>query len=123
MIAKIEKIIKWFFWVPFVLAFIGYFWADGGAGCVNLSVVEALYASAALYFVNPVADNANTWILTAEVLAIIVTTSVIISVVSALFGNLGTLVGKKMERFYYRLFGYVVGRAVGCHIEAWVFKK
>ena len=33
MIAKIEKIIKWFFWVPFVLAFIGYFWADGGAGC------------------------------------------------------------------------------------------
>ncbi|MCI6783069.1 RyR domain-containing protein [Thermoguttaceae bacterium LCP21S3_D4] len=88
MIAKIEKIIKWFFWVPFVLAFIGYFWADGGAGCEKLPVVEALYASAALYFVNPVADNANAWILTAEVLAIIVTTSVIISVVSALFGNL-----------------------------------
>ena len=63
---KIEKIVKKLFWLPLVLGMVGY--------CLiaHIPFMESLYASAALYFVNPVVDDTNGWILSAEILAILV---------------------------------------------------
>lgn len=85
---KLHKLINTLFWVPFIIAFIGYSFVDGGPGTGLLSVPEAIYASAALYFVNPTCDNINGLIIFAEISAIVVTTSLIISAVSRLFESL-----------------------------------
>ena len=82
---KIQKVINSFFWLPFATAFIGYAVVDGGQGTKLLSIPEAIYASAALYFVNPVTENMNGFIMFAEIMAIVVTTSLIISAVGKLF--------------------------------------
>ncbi len=84
---KIQHLINTFCWVPFLAAFIGYSFFPGGEGTETLPFLEAVYASAALYFVNPVADNLNGFILFADISAIIVTTSLIISALSHLFGS------------------------------------
>ena len=69
----IEKYVKRFFWVPFVLGMIGY-WAVGG-----LPFTESVYAAGTLYFVNPVEDLSNPWILTSKLLAMLVTTGFLLS--------------------------------------------
>lgn len=80
MLKKIENIIKKVSWIPFVLGFIGYFFMDGGADGTVLNVFEAIYASAALYFVNPVVDNRNAVITIAQIFALLITTSFILSI-------------------------------------------
>ena len=75
ILEKIEKLIKKLFWLPFLLGMTGY-WLLAG-----LPFMDSLYASAALYFVNPVVDHSNPVILAAKLLAVIVTTSMILSIV------------------------------------------
>ncbi|MCR5369893.1 MAG: hypothetical protein K6E83_04225 [Clostridium sp.] len=84
MIRMIEKYVKRLFWVPLVLGIIGYC-AVGGK-----PFFEGIYASGALYFVNPVDDMSNAWILAAELLALVVTT-----------GFLLTILGNVWSRFKY----------------------
>ena len=69
----IEKYVKRFFWVPFVLGMVGY-WMVGG-----VPFVESIYASGTLYFVNPVEDLSNPWILLSKLLAMLVTTGFLLS--------------------------------------------
>ena len=75
LVKKIEKLIKKLFWLPFLLGMAGY-WILGG-----LPFMSSIYATAALYFVNPVVDYSNPFILTAKLLAMIVTTGMILSIV------------------------------------------
>jgi hypothetical protein len=88
MAKKIHKIINAFCWVPFVLAFVGYHCADGGADCEILPFWDSVYAAASLYYVNPVSDNSNGFIITAKIMAIIVTTSLLLSLLSIVFDSL-----------------------------------
>ncbi len=73
-----KQVIKRFFWVPFVLGMIGYF------GLSHMGFWEAIYASGALYFVNPVTDHSNIIILLAKITAVLVTTSILIVILSSL---------------------------------------
>ena len=83
-----KQVIKRFFWVPFVLGMIGYF------GLSHMGFWESIYASGALYFVNPVTDNSNIIILLAKITAVVVTTSVLIVILSSLAGAI--------DRFFAR---------------------
>ena len=70
-------------WVPFVLGVLGY-------NIEHIPFWEAIYASAALYFVNPVLDNNNVLILLAKLTALLVSATIIVQVVknvSALLKN------------------------------------
>lgn len=83
-----KQVIKRFFWVPFVLGMIGY------VGLEHMRFWESVYASGALYFVNPVVDNSNLVILLAKITAVIVTTSILIVILSTLAGAI--------DRFFTR---------------------
>ncbi len=87
MAKKLQKLINIFCWVPFVISFAGYFYMDGGEGVDALSAWEAVYASLALYFINPVADNQNFLIMTGKFLSLIVTTSVLLSAITFFMGS------------------------------------
>lgn len=82
----LEKYVKKLFWLPFVLAMIGY-WL-----MIKLPFFTSMYAAAALYFVNPVVEETNFLVLTAELLAVLVTTGLILS----FLGN----VWEKARRFF-----------------------
>ena len=69
MVEIIEKTIKRLFWVPFALGMIGY------RVVIGLPFLYSVYASLANYFVNPVTDETNGWILAAQLLAVVVTTT------------------------------------------------
>ena len=84
-----EKLLKRFFWIPLVLGFAGYMLAG------ESDVWHGIYAAAALYFVNPVNDTDNALILIAKLLAIVVTTGVVLSLLSS--------VAVAMRRFFVRL--------------------
>jgi hypothetical protein len=88
MFKRVNKLINRLCWVPLVLGFVGYCFLDGGDGTEKLGAFQSLYASVALYFVNPVADNYNALILISELLAVVVTTNAILSAVSILFSSL-----------------------------------
>lgn len=82
--------------IPLILGFIGYYLMDGGAAGDDLNFFEALYASAALYFVNPVADNRN-WVITvAQIMALLVTTSVILTFIS----SIAVFIGHMLDRMH-----------------------
>ena len=79
MLRKIEKLIKLFCWLPFLIAYIGYYAiGDGGE---TMSAAESVYAAIAIYFVNPVNEMSNWAILTGELLSVVVITSFLISAV------------------------------------------
>ncbi|WP_029230994.1 RyR domain-containing protein [Butyrivibrio sp. VCB2006] len=77
--------------IPFIVACIGY----GYYG--KLPVWETVYASVALYFVNPVVDFENSLIVFAEITAVIVTAGIILSVVRYAYA--------KVDHFFTRLSG------------------
>lgn len=79
MLRKIEKLIKLFCWVPFLIAYIGYYVI--GQDGVTMSAAESVYAAIAIYFVNPVNEMTNWAILTGELLSVIVITSILITAV------------------------------------------
>ncbi|MBO4416206.1 MAG: hypothetical protein J5824_09550 [Lachnospiraceae bacterium] len=82
---KVWTSVKKFFWVlPFIIGLIGYYWGNIGERGVELDFWEAVYASAALYFVNPVAENSNIFIIVAKIMALIVVAHLILSVVTSL---------------------------------------
>lgn len=89
MLKKFGSLIRTFFWAPFLMAFIGYYVMDGGSN--EMSVLEAIYASAALYFVNPVLDKTNLTIIIAQLFALIVTADVLLSLISSVFGSVSKL--------------------------------
>jgi len=68
---KIERLTWRICWVPLLLGIAGY-WLLGGETLWN-----ALYASAALYFVNPVSDISNVFVILAKYTALFVTASII----------------------------------------------
>ncbi len=68
---KIERLTWRICWVPLLLGIAGY-WLLGGETPWN-----ALYASAALYFVNPVSDISNVFVILAKYTALFVTASII----------------------------------------------
>ena len=74
--------------IPFIAACIGY----GYYG--KLPVWQAVYASVALYFVNPVVDYESSLILFAEIGAVIVTAGIILSVVRYAYA--------KVDHFFIR---------------------
>ena len=82
MVEFIEKTIKRLFWVPFVLGMIGYH------GVIGLPFMYSVYASLANYFVNPVSDESNSWILAAQLLAVVVTTTFLLYVLGDLWVRL-----------------------------------
>lgn len=86
-----RKILNRFFWIPLGVGFAGYMMTG------EVDALHALYASAALYFVNPVYDYDNVLILLAEILAVVVTTGAVLSL-------LGTA-AKRIVRFFVRLNG------------------
>lgn len=83
MLEKIEVYVRKCFWGPFLIGFIGYFFLDGGSNGESLNLLEAFYASAALYFVNPVSNNSNVCIMIAKIMALVVTADFILSVISS----------------------------------------
>lgn len=87
---SLEKIITKIIWLPFVLGFIGY----GIIG--HLTFWNAIYASAALYFVNPVSDIDNVFTLIAKLLAVIIITSIVLTFIESL--------SKSLNHFYKRFF-------------------
>ena len=76
---KVGRFLKKIIWVPLVLGMIGYYVVEG------LPFWMSLYASGALYFVNPVSDAENIWITLAKISAMIVATGVILSFLSSLY--------------------------------------
>lgn len=87
---SLEKIITKIIWLPFVLGFIGY----GIIG--HLTFWNAIYASAALYFVNPVSDIDNVFTLIAKLLAVLIITSIVLTFIESL--------SKSLNHFYKRFF-------------------
>ena len=79
MIRKIEKIIKYGCWFPLVFGLIGY-------GLVGKEPFwKSLYASIALYFVNPVSDIDNVFVLIAKYSAVVVIAGAILILLKTLF--------------------------------------
>ena len=74
-----EKILKRFFWVPLIMGTIGYYLAG------EKGFWHCLYASIACYFVNPVNDMDNPLIITSKILAVVVTTGVVLSILGSVF--------------------------------------
>ncbi|MCR4883474.1 MAG: hypothetical protein K6A68_07890 [Clostridiales bacterium] len=79
MFQLIEKFVRRLFWLPFALGLVGY-------GVAGVPFADSIYASAALYFVNPVNDASNLVILLAKLLALLVTTGFLLSIL----GNVWT---------------------------------
>ena len=77
MLRKIGKWIRICCWIPLVLGMTGY-WIVG-----KEPFWQSLYASIALYFVNPVSDVTNVWVILAEYLAVLVTASVVLMLLEA----------------------------------------
>ena len=63
----------------------------------EMGVVRAIYAAAALYFVNPVTDTDNPLILIAKFMALVVTTGVVLSILGSAVSAIG--------HFLYRIGG------------------
>ncbi|MCR4792855.1 MAG: hypothetical protein K5871_08895 [Lachnospiraceae bacterium] len=79
---KIGQIIKRFCWVPLAFGMIGYYIVG------KMSFFEALYASCALYFVNPAADVDNIWVMISKLTALIVAAGVVLSFLRSVYRTL-----------------------------------
>ena len=76
---KIGRTIMRFAWVPLLLGMIGYYSVEG------LPFFEALYATCALYFVNPTTDVSNVWITLAKLTALLVAAGVVLSFLTSVY--------------------------------------
>ncbi len=88
MNAKFRKIGVYLIWlaiIPLILGMVGY------AQVEDMSWGERFYAAAALYWVNPVSDDVNIWIIIAEITGAMVSASVILNLVFAVFREFGQL--------------------------------
>ncbi len=74
-------------WIPFLLGVLGYHTIE------HIPFWEAVYASAALYFVNPVMDNNNMIIMAAKLTALLISATIIIQVAQ----NLSLLLKNKLK--------------------------
>lgn len=82
-VRKVGKIVKWIFAaLPMVLGVYGYHVIGG------VELVDSLYCSAALYFVNPTSDVTNVYVIVAEVGALFVAVGVLAQTVSAIYSIL-----------------------------------
>lgn len=72
MLNMMNKVIKKISFIPFVLGFIGYFYIG------NLDFGNAIYATILIYFLNPVSEVDNFFVLVAKLLGVFVTTGFII---------------------------------------------
>lgn len=88
----IRKITSWITrlgWIPLAVSFCAYHWGGGlGAG-------YSLYAAIALYFVNPIVDYQDGFVLFAEISSVVVTTSVIITIIQSAIENLNDFILSK----------------------------
>ena len=88
----IRKIASWITrlgWIPLAVSFCAYHWGGGlGAG-------YSLYAATALYFVNPVVDYQDGFVLFAEISSVVVTTSVIFTIIQSAIENLNDFILSK----------------------------
>lgn len=88
----IKKIASWITrlgWIPLAVSFCAYHWGGGlGAG-------YSLYAATALYFVNPVVDYQDGFVLFAEISSVVVTTSVIFTIIQSAIENLNDFILSK----------------------------
>ena len=76
---KLIVALKCIFWfLPIIFGVVGY----GKMFLGSHSCLDSIYASAALYFVNPVFDDSNWAVLAAKYLALLVATTVIVTVLS-----------------------------------------
>ncbi len=92
----LKKILKKYPWLTYVAAMVPFAIACYGYGITGeVSFWEAIYAAIAIYFVNPVSDIVNPYILFAEITSVIVTAGIILSVVRYAFS--------KIEHFFVRL--------------------
>lgn len=81
MDGKIESILKRAFWVPFVLGMIGY-WLIG-----QESFIDAVYECLALYFVNPVSDITNIFVILSKFTAFFIAASAVLTMFLKLINN------------------------------------
>lgn len=86
----LKKLKKRFPYIQYIAAIIPFI-----AGCIGygvygkLSFWDMVYASIALYFVNPVNDIENGWILFAEITSVIVTAGIILSFIRYAYDKMG----------------------------------
>ena len=79
---RLSKIKEKFFWLPYVAFVVPFISAFIGYGIIgDKGFWETIYASIALYFVNPVDDYENAYILFAEITSAMVVAGIILSVV------------------------------------------
>lgn len=82
MLEKVKSIIFRLSWIPLILGLIGY------VPVGRLPFWDGLYASIALYFLNPVSDISNIWVLLAKYTAVIVIASVIFEILGRVYRRL-----------------------------------
>ena len=82
MLEKIKSIIYRLSWVPLILGLIGY------VPVGKLPFWDGLYASIALYFLNPVSDIGNVWVLLAKYTAVIVIANVVLEILGRVYRRL-----------------------------------
>ncbi|QIH75183.1 hypothetical protein GTN31_02375 [Macrococcoides canis] len=88
---KIEMLIKKIFWLPFIIGFIGYYFLG------ELPFWESVYATSALYFVNPVSEINNLFVLIAKILAVIFITSIIVSLMNTFVTSIDHFIKRKFK--------------------------
>ncbi len=91
----IKKILEKCPWLTYVAALIPYVVACYGYAITGeFTFWEVVYAAVAIYFVNPISDIVNPYILFGEITSVIVTAGIILSVIRYAFA--------KMEYFFTR---------------------
>lgn len=94
---KIRELREKFFWLSYVAAVIPFISAYIGYGVIGkLGFWETVYASVALYFVNPVVDIENGYIVFAEITSTIVVAGIILSILR--------YASKRVGHMFIRLF-------------------
>lgn len=83
MLEKIKKLVTYLSWVPLVLGFVGYHFIGSVEGEVE-DVWNAFYSAAALYFINPVSDIQNEFVMIAKLVALLIAAGVLISIMQSL---------------------------------------
>ena len=89
IVKKITSLITKLGWVPLAVSFSAYHWRGG------IGVGYSLYAAIALYFVNPVVDYEDGFILFAEIASVVVTTSIIFTIIRSAIENLNNFILSK----------------------------
>ena len=91
MVEKIEKAIQRLFWVPFVFGFYGYFFLE------KIPFWESIYATCALYFVNPTQDVVNPAIQVGQITAVIVAAGVVLTFLQSAYAAIDHFFIRKNE--------------------------